>query len=172
LRVTRTGEQKRGDRVRTVGRYQVFHDGTAVAELKGATAEAKGPAANVPENNGRCIEPGTYHLHIQRGDAYDYVTTDYTSKRNHAALPRPGILLLPTGQRTAILIHPGRGFLSSVGCLNPTSALASRSGDINFLDSRKRVIALIDDLKSFLGRSFPTADGAKIPRARVVIEQQ
>jgi hypothetical protein len=167
LRVTRTGQQTRRARRRTVSRYQVFHDGAAVSGLKGTIAEAKGPGANAPENNGRCVEPGTYNLHIQRGESY--VTINYTSNLNQAALPRPGLLLLPTGQRTAILIHPGRGFLSSVGCLNPTNALSSASSDIGFLDSRKRVIAIIDDLKNFLGSSFPTAAGAKIPRAKVVI---
>jgi len=168
LRITRTGEQTRSGKRRTVSRYQVFHDGNAVSGLKGAIAETKGPGANAPRGNNRCVEPGTYNLHIQRGRRY--VTINYTSNVNQTALPRPGLLLLPTGQRVGILIHPGRGFLSSIGCFNPTDSLASASSDIDFLDSRKRVIALIDDLKNFLGNSFPTQAGVKIPRAKVVIQ--
>lgn len=170
LRITRTGEQTRNARRRTVGRYQVFHDGAPVSGLKGVTAETKGPGANAPEGNNRCVEAGSYNLHIQSGE--QYTTIGYTSNLNQAALRRPGLLLLPTGERVAILIHPGRGFLSSVGCINPAAALASPMSDLNFVDSRKRTIAIIDDLKAFLGSSFPTAPGAKIPRARVVIQQQ
>jgi hypothetical protein len=170
LRITRIGEQTRNGRRRTVGRYQVFHDGAPVSTLKGALAETKGPGANAPAGNKRCIVAGTYNLHIQAGTRY--VTIGYTSSLNHATLPRPGLLLLPTDQRVGILIHPGRGFLSSIGCLNPADALASPTSDIAFIDSRKRVIALIDDLKSFIGSGFPTQAGAKIPRAKVVIQQQ
>lgn len=170
LRITRTGEQTRGGRRRTVSRYQVYHDNSPVSGLKGTIAETRGPGANAPAGNNRCVEAGSYNLHIHKGT--NYVTIGYTSNLNQAAIPRPGLLLLPTGQRVGILIHPGRGFLSSVGCLNPTNALASGSSDIGFVDSRKRVIAIIDDLKSFLGSSFPTATGAKIPRAKVVIQQQ
>lgn len=70
-----------------MGRYQVFHDGTAVSGLKGAIAEAKGPGAHAPENSGRCVEPGTYNLHIQRGPGFNYVTINHTSNANQTALP-------------------------------------------------------------------------------------
>ena len=91
---------------------------------------------------------------------------------NPAALRRPGLLLLLTGERVGILIHPARGFLWSIGCINPAGALPSGASDMNFLDSRARVIAMIDDLRQFLGNSFPTAPGARIPGARVIVSQQ
>ena len=67
LRIVRTEEQTRNARRRTVGRYQVLHNGNPVAGLSGATAETKGPGANAPEGNNRCIEAGSYNLHIQSG---------------------------------------------------------------------------------------------------------
>lgn len=169
LRIARQGEQTRNGKRRTVGLYQVFHDGTPVAQLQGATAETRGPGANAPAGNNRCIEAGSYNLHIQSGEKY--ATIDYTQNLNPVALRRPGLLLLPTAPRIGILIHPARGFLWSIGCINPAQNLASAASDINFIDSRKRVIALIDDLRAFLGSSFPTAAGAKIPRAKVVITE-
>jgi hypothetical protein len=167
LRLTRSGEQARGAKSRTVGRYQVFHDGAAVPALSGATAETRGPGANAPVGNNRCIAAGTYNLHIQSGAKY--ATIGFTSNVNPVALRRPGLLLLPTGARVGILIHPARGFLWSVGCINPATSLASASSDIDFNDSRTRIIALIDDLKAFLGPAFPTGAGARIPGATVVI---
>ena len=68
------------------------------------------------------------------------------------------------------MIHPGRGFLSSVGCINPAKSLGSKDTDIDFQDSRSRTIALIDDLKAFLGAKFPSKNGKPIPNAFVVIE--
>ena len=168
LRISRKGEQTRKSRRRTTGRYAVFHDGVAVTALSGATAETKGPGDNKHTGNNRCVEVGTYNLFTQAGAKY--VTIGYTSNVNHAALKRPGLLLLPTGQRVGILFHPGRGFLSSIGCINPAIKLTKATDDINFVDSRKRVIAIIDDLKSFLGSSFPTKNGMKIPNTTVVIE--
>ena len=168
LRIGREGDQTRKARRRTNGRYAVFHDGVRVAALTGATAETKGPGDNKTTGNKRCVEAGTYNLFTQPGDKY--VTIGYTSNVNPAALKRPGLLLLPTGKRIGILIHPGRGFLSSVGCINPATTLAKATDDIAFVDSRKRVIAIIDDLKAFLGSSFPTKNGVKIPNATVVIE--
>jgi hypothetical protein len=36
--------------------------------------------------------------------------------------------------------------------------------------SRKRVIALIEDMKRFLGTDFPGRNGKRIPKAFVVID--
>jgi hypothetical protein len=36
--------------------------------------------------------------------------------------------------------------------------------------SRKRVLAIINDLKAFAGDSFPTKNGKRIPKAFVVID--
>jgi hypothetical protein len=62
LHIIRDAEQRRPSdgRRRTVGRYQVYHDGVAQtgAGLSGMTAEAKGPGANTPADNGKRIEKG------------------------------------------------------------------------------------------------------------------
>lgn len=167
LRITRTGEHVRKGRRRTVGHYQVFHDGVKVSGLSGAIAETRGPGDNKTAGNNRCVEAGTYNLFTQAGEKY--VTMGYTANINPAALKRPGLLLLPTGKRVGILIHPGRGFLSSIGCINPAAKLAKADDDIDFVDSRRRVIAIIDDLKAFVGKSFPATNGKKIPHATVAI---
>jgi hypothetical protein len=73
-------------------------------------------------------------------------------------------------QRREILVHPGQGFLASIGCINPCTSLPNRNELIDYAPSRRRVIALIEDMKSFLGSDFPTRNGRRIPRAFVVIE--
>ena len=98
------------------------------------------------------------------------MTLNYTKNTNPAAIPRPGLELADTNKRKEILIHPGRGFLSSVGCINPAKSLANTGSDLNFLDSRARAISLIDDLSAFLGEKFPTRNDRPIPNAFVVIE--
>ena len=66
LLITRQAEQRRDSdgKRRTVGKYQVFHDGVAQtgASMKGMTAESRGPGANKPKNNGKRIEQGRYPL--------------------------------------------------------------------------------------------------------------
>jgi hypothetical protein len=166
--VTRRGEQvSASGKRRTVSGYQVFIDDQPVAGLSGDMAETRGPGANAPAGNNRCIEAGTYNLHNQSGEKY--TTIGYTSNTNPTALRRPGLLLLPTGERVGILIHPARGFLWSIGCLNPARALPNASAQIDFLDSRSRVIALIDSLRTTLAGAFPTEGGQRIPGATVVI---
>lgn len=41
---------------------------------------------------------------------------------------------------------------------------------IDFVPSRKRVIAIINDLKQFTGALFPAVNGKKIANAFVVVE--
>jgi len=41
---------------------------------------------------------------------------------------------------------------------------------MNFVESRARVIALIDDLSAFSPQSFKNAQNTRIPKAFVVIE--
>jgi hypothetical protein len=168
MHIVRKSEQRRGSRRRTVGTYKVFHDGQPVSGLLGMVAESPGPGDNSRPNNGKRIEEGRYPLLTQDGGKY--ATIGYTSNRNPAALRRPGIELDKTENRTEILIHPARGFLWSIGCINPCTSLPDEDEDIEFDGSRNRVIALIDDLKSYLGKSFPTQNGRKIPRAFVVID--
>jgi hypothetical protein len=56
------------------------------------------------------------------------------------------------------------------GCINPAKSLTRAKADIDFIDSRTRVIAIIDDMKTFLGASFPKRNGRPIPNASLVID--
>jgi hypothetical protein len=168
MHIVRKSEQKRVARRRTVGTYKVFHGGVAVAGLSGAVAETRGPGDNSTPRSNRRIEEGRYPLSTQAGTKF--VTIGFTPNRNPAKLPRPGLELNNTGRRAKILIHPARGFLWSIGCINPCTSLPNADEDIEFEGSRKRTIALIEDLKAFLGDSFPSRNGKKIPKAFVVID--
>jgi hypothetical protein len=165
--IKRTATQRRASdgKVRTVGTYQVFHDGAPVAGLAGMTAESRGPGSNSVK--GGRIAPGTYKLATQNGGKY--ATIHYTRNENPAALRRPGVELLNTGTRSEILIHPGIGFLASIGCINLCKSLPDAGEPISFPGSRRRVIAMIDDMAAFLA-GFPGNDGLPIPDARAVIE--
>jgi hypothetical protein len=168
LLITRRREDNRNGRRRTVGQYQVFHDGAPVAGLSGLCAETRGPGDNSHTGNNRRIEAGRYPLRTQDGEKY--VTIGYRDSESSTVTPRPGIDVGNTNKRVGILIHPGRGFLSSIGCINPARLLQNASADINFVDSRKRVIALIDDMKSFVGASFPSKNGRPIANAFLVVD--
>lgn len=157
-------------RRRTVGTYQVFHDGVAQQgpDMRGAVAESRGPGANAPAGNGRRVEPGRYPLATQLGERY--LTFDYEDSQNSAVHPQPGFELLSTGERSEILVHPGHDFLASIGCINPCTSLPDGDESITFVSSRRRVIALIEDMKAFIGGNFPASNGKEIPRAFVVID--
>jgi hypothetical protein len=82
----------------------------------------------------------------------------------------PGIGVAETGNRFAILIHPGKDvFLSSFGCVNLCGALPDENEIIHYPSSRLRVIALIEDMKRFLA-VFPTEDAQPIVSAAVIID--
>ena len=171
LHIVRQSVQERShgkQRQRTIGTYQVFHNGEAVPELSGVTAESPGPGDNSKAENGKRVEAGTYPLWTQDGTKYD--TIGYNQSESPDAKPKPGIELKDTGARTEILIHPGQGFLASVGCINLATDLPKAAEPISYAGSRRRVIALIEDMKDFLGGSFPTQNSKKIPNATVVIE--
>lgn len=176
----RTVQSRDGD-IRTVGTYQVFHDGRPASNfrlggrdvpLAGTTAEPKGPGQNArpaTRRNPSRIKEGTYPLATQLGR--DYVTFDYNADPDTVIFPLPGIELLGTGSRTEILIHPGKNnFISSVGCINLCTHLDRPSENIDFEGSRRRVIALIEDMKAFCGSDFPGSGGRPIPRATAVVE--
>lgn len=169
--IIRKSEQRRtsdGKR-RTVGTYQIYHDGVKQTGpgMFGMVAETRGPGANAPAGNNRRIEQGRYSLFTQGGAKY--VTFGYKESESISSIPRPGIELRNTGERSEILIHPGIGFLSSVGCINPCTNLPNAAEPIDFIPSRKRVIAIINDMKSFIA-AFPSANEKKIPDAFVVID--
>ena len=165
--IVRTGTQRRPSdgKLRTIGTYQVYHDGKAVAGLAGTTAESRGPGSNAA--GGRRIPQGRYPLATQAGGRNS--TLHYTQNPNPAALRRPGIALLGTAGRAEILIQPGLGFLASAGCINLCTSLPHALEPIAFAGSRRRVIALINDMKAFLGPRFPVRDGQPIPDAAAVI---
>ena len=167
LLIKRKAEHKRSGRRRMVGTYQVLHDGVAVPGLAGMSVESPGPGDNSDPGLKRCIAPGRYGLATQDGERY--CTLGYTLNTNPAALPRPGLLLLGTGERAEILVHPGRGFLASIGCLSLTRSLWGGEDDMDFVESRTRVIAVIDNLRTYLNGSFPGENGRPIPQAFVEI---
>jgi hypothetical protein len=171
LLVTRLGLQTRGDVTRTYATYQAFRDGVAIANLSGHICECKGPGDNAHPGSGKRIKAGRYPLSTQFGRKYK--TSGFgTGASGEASRPMPGLLLERTGQRSAILIHPGHPpklYLSSIGCLNPTKPLRA-ADNMNFVESRARVIALIDDLRAFSPQSFNSARNTRIPKAFVVIE--
>jgi hypothetical protein len=171
--VQRVGLHRRGDDVRTYGSYQVLIDGNEAQSpdgtpLKGFVCETIGPGKNHPENNGRRIAQGRYPITTQFGK---YVSIGYSTDTEIAAQPHmPAIRLEETGERIAILIHPGHparagdppfSFLSSVGCFNLTRALRP-ADDMEYFESRARVIALIDSLTSFASDAFRDANGDPI----------
>jgi hypothetical protein len=181
--INRTATQKRGwdGKVRTIGTYQVFHDGAEAAgtipvdgkdvRLFGTTAESPGPSQNdkrADEGFPTRIVAKRYPMQTSGGPTY--VTSGFRADLEIAA-PMPGLELKETGRRTDILIHPGKNeFLSSVGCINLCTSLRNAEEPIDYPGSRRRVIALIEDMKAFLG-GLPGPD-RPIPNAFVVVDEQ
>lgn len=168
LHVTRVRREKRAGelRARTVGHYRVLHDGVPAAGplLSGDAVEREGPGDNgyVGKEERRCIEAGTYPLGLH--DTDNYSTVDYETNGDH---PRPAVLVRDTDRRTAILVHPAADYGSTIGCINLGSGLVDANSDLDLADSTRRVIAVIDDLKSFLNGRFPS--GA-FPSCRIVVD--
>lgn len=167
LHVARQTEQDRNGRRRTLGTYRIFHEGVQTG-LTGTSVEAKGPGDNHVPGNGHCLEAGIYTLATHAG--LHYCTIGYKVDDDCDVTPKPGLELLNTGNRSAILVHPGHGFLASIGCINLTDSLPSAASDIPFVDSRTRVISAINDLRNFTGTRFPKANGTPIPNAWLIIE--
>jgi hypothetical protein len=131
-------------------------------------AECAGPSANAPAGRGKRIEEGRYPLWAQAGTKY--VTWGYRSESSPHVKPKPSLELKDTGERSEILIHPGKDFLRSIGCINLCTSLPDADEDIDYLGSRRRVIAVIEDLKSYLGQRFPRQNGRRIPDAFAVMD--
>jgi hypothetical protein len=158
LHIVRLGMHRFEGRTRTYGSYQAFLNGAPIDGLTGYVCESPGPGENEIADTGKRIEQGRYPLYTQFGE--NYRTIDYSSNvtivGGEAPIPMPGILVGNTGNRTAILIHPGHPpdlYLSSIGCLNLTHTLGS-ADELNFLESRSRVIAMIDALKAYAPAAF------------------
>lgn len=147
LQVKRLGLQHRsGERTRTYGAYQVFIDGQPVLGLAGHICECTGPGDNTAHGKSKHlrIHEGRYALSTQFGDHYRSV--GFTHGPEH---PMPGFLILGTHARSAVLVHPGHPpdlYLSSIGCFNPTRPLKA-DDNMNFVESRTRVIAMLDSLR-------------------------
>lgn len=172
MHIVRKTEQRRASdgKRRTVGTYQVFHNGVPQTGpgLSGTVAETRGPGANSPVGNNRRVTPGRYPVFTQGGTRY--VTFGFAQSQSSGASPKPGLELMGCDPRKEILIHPGRGFLSSIGCINPCTSLPDAGEPIDYVPSRRRVLAIIEDLKGFAGQNFPTKNGKRIPNAFVVID--
>jgi hypothetical protein len=166
LLITRLREDRRGTNRRTVGSYQVYHDGVKVDALAGMCVETRGPGDNSHADNNRRIEAGRYPLRTHQGPKY--VTFGY--KASLTGRPRPAIEVAKVAPRYAILFHPGQGFMSTVGCFNPTQELATAASTIDLADSRSRVIAVIADMENFLGAAFTDKNERPIPNAWIVVD--
>jgi hypothetical protein len=170
LHVERLGTQRKGSKKRTYGKYQVYIDGQSKDGLSGFMCETVGPGDNTRRNNGKRIEQGVYPLWTQFGR---YRTIGYSTDLHTAgASHMPGLLLLGTGKRDGILIHPGHPptlYISSIGCFNPTNSLDADEV-MNFWDSRARVIALIESLKAFYSSAFDHEASTRIKGASVVVD--
>jgi|SRR5215472_5822422 len=170
--VERLGIHKSGARTRTYGTYQAFLDGQPIAALSGNVCESPGPGENdtpaTPDKPRRIVQ-GRYPLSTQFGDHYATIgfTTEHPDQH-----PMPGLLLNNTGHRSAILIHPGHPptlYLSSIGCLNLTKPL--QPDDVmDFLESRSRVIAVINSLANFAAGAFAHRTPTPIANAAIVID--
>ena len=150
--------------------HTVTVDGVATP-LSGTTAESRGPSQNAKpatKGNPSRIVAKKYPLATSGGP--EYMTHGYRQDLS-IAKPMPGIELLDTGNRTAILVHPGKNaFLSSIGCINLCTRLPDADELISYAGSRRRVIALIEDMKTFLGNVPPSGD-KPIPGASITIDE-
>ncbi|MBP1861571.1 hypothetical protein [Rhizobium herbae] len=167
LNILRHSMHRRGKRVRTIGHYWVSVGGVTRAHLTGTCVECGGPGANAPEGNGRRLAEGEYAIVTHVGAAYS--TFGYDDSCDFSVTPKPALGLAGTGDRTEILIHPGIGFLRSVGCINLTKDLEEADMDIDPDDSVRRVIAMLKDLETFCGGRFPGDGATQVPRSSVVI---
>jgi len=168
IQLQRIRQERRAsaDFARTVGNYQCYWNGSAIPDLAGQIVERGGPGDNttaIGDNRNLRIRKGTYPLAIQDGNHYKTYGYNLTG----TDVPKPGVLLEETDERTAILLHPGNDYLSSVGCLNPASNLTNADSKVVFNDSRSRVIAIIDAMKAKMGNKFPKS--GRIPGAVIVI---
>ncbi len=171
LHVERLGLHRRGTLTRTYGHYAVYVDGVPKG-VSGFMVETVGPGDNTTPDNGRRIEAGHYPLTTHYRS---FVSVGYSPSDSIVAdPPMPAIRLLDTGRRTGILIHPvylpaPKLYVASIGCLNPTRAVTADE-DVDFWDSRARVIELIAGLRSYRPEAFATPMPTRIDGAAVVID--
>jgi murein DD-endopeptidase MepM/ murein hydrolase activator NlpD len=172
IHIKRLRQEKRAseNHARTVADYQCYWNGTAIDGLRDQIVERGGPGDNTTEvgdNRDLRIREGAYRLAIQNG--VNYKTYNYKENgTTYEEKPKPGLLLMDTDERSAILIHPGEDYVRSIGCLNPASGLTDADSAINFMNSRSQVINFIKTMKSKMGTKFPKS--GVIPDAIVLVE--
>jgi len=144
---------------RTVGVYQAYFQGKKIPEISGMVCERQGPGDNttVGQNQHQRLKAGTYRLFTHAGASGKYSTHRYTNSTVPGATARPCLRVADTGIREGVLIHPAQGYLWSVGCLNLTAPLSNAQDNINYAESRRRVIALIDNMSNTVA-DFPGSD--------------
>jgi hypothetical protein len=167
IHVVRTHVEQREGRKRTIGSYHVTYEGQDLPQLKGFTVESPGPGDNATPGSGRRLQASGYPLSAWKGR--NYVTNGYSAAKEPTVVPKPAIGIEETGIRQGIIIHPGTGFLTAIGTINLTKRLDGPSADIDYQDSRQRVIDLITAMQQKLGSQFPSGDVKRIPNAWVNI---
>lgn len=179
LHLKRTHCERRRDKTydRTVSTYSCFFNGVAIPGLTGVAFERQGPGDNGPTGtqNGRRIRAGTYALSTHAGGRTDaagvtlYKTIGFSASTAVGQAPRPSIRLLDTGTREGILFHPGQDYVWSTGCFNFSTPLPA-GGAMDWEDSRRHVIAVIEGMRTALGARFPDANNVRIGNVTMVIE--
>ena len=160
----RLKEQKRNGYgySRTLGEYQCYWNGQKIEGLGAQMLERGGPGSNDASpgrSQRRRIEEGVYPLCIHLGGKY--------ATYHEGTSRRAAILVGKTEDRSAILIHQGYNYLSSIGCLNPTSGITSANTNMNSSKSRRFVLDIIAGMKKHYGSKFPKQ--GTIPDCHLVI---
>ncbi|TIX75823.1 MAG: hypothetical protein E5V24_30785, partial [Mesorhizobium sp.] len=109
--------------------------------------EARGPGDNsaTGRQRGARIKAGIYPMLTHAGTREidgitAFKTFGFTSSIEVRRPPMPALRVGDTRYRAGILIHPGNGWLWSVGCMNPADDIADARSDIQYVHSRARVI--------------------------------
>ena len=156
---------------RTVGVYQAFFNKVPIADIRGVTVEPHGPSDNGPNGvqDHRRIAAGVYPLFSHERPNMKYRTLNYAAAGDIKQRPWPSVRVENTGSRGGILIHCGGGFMMTIGCINFAAELLNPNSGIDFADSRRRVIAMIDSMKTRLGSDFPGANNRRIENACLIV---
>lgn len=181
LTIQRLAHDERDGRVRTYGSYSLAIGGVPQPTIAGSTCEAPGPGDNGREGKDRRrAREGRYPLCFHWTARYR--TCGFEDDPEGRALhPLPCIeFLLPEPRiRTGLLIHPAHPseagarreglfsdlFLSSIGCVNLTSAI-SPDQEMDYADSRARVLAILASLDGFVAEGLRScAPDSVLPRA-------
>ncbi len=174
LHLERLRQHRHDDQVRTYGRYAVYIDGIPVDGLDGYMSECEGPGESDRSSTSkrrRRVTEGRYDLltHYTHYRSSGYSETAARPTPEHAM---PAFGLEDRGARSGILVHPAHPpnlFLSSIGCLNPTSSLDSDQV-MSLNDSRSRVIALLASLRRHDPEAFAGQLRRRIAAATILIE--